>query len=146
MIAAAPEAVPYGGQFLVWSPQASEIGSVVMMRLSSATHWVNMDQRYVPLDFFHPSEEPGLLVVSAPEQAGVAPPGYYMLFILNAQQVPSVAHMIRLGQPSNIPGDLDDDGTVGITDLLMLLSAWGPCPGPPPPGLPISRPGRGSPP
>ncbi len=130
-IAVAPEAVPFGGQFPVWSPQASEIGSVVMMRLSSATHWVNMDQRYVPLDFFHPSEEPGLLVVSAPEQAGVAPPGYYMLFILNAQQVPSVAHMIRLQQQPSIPGDLDDDGTVGITDLLMLLSAWGLCPDPP---------------
>ncbi len=27
-----------------------------------------------------------------------------------------------------IPGDLDDDGTVGIIDLLLLLDAWGPCP------------------
>lgn len=23
------------------------------------------------------------------------------------------------------PADLDDDGSVGITDLLMLLAAWG---------------------
>ncbi len=23
--------------------------------------------------------------------------------------------------------DFDDDGFVGITDLLMLLAAWGPC-------------------
>ncbi len=29
------------------------------------------------------------------------------------------------------PGDLDGDGTVGILDLLILLSAWGPCPDPP---------------
>ena len=28
-------------------------------------------------------------------------------------------------------GDLDGDGAVGITDLLALLSAWGPCPDPP---------------
>ena len=27
-----------------------------------------------------------------------------------------------------IPGDLDDDGSVGIVDLLLLLAAWGPCP------------------
>ncbi len=27
-----------------------------------------------------------------------------------------------------IPGDLDDDGSVGIIDLLLLLGAWGPCP------------------
>jgi hypothetical protein len=31
------------------------------------------------------------------------------------------------------PGDLDGDGTVGITDFLMLLGAWGPCPEPCPP-------------
>ena len=28
-------------------------------------------------------------------------------------------------------GDLDGDGQVGITDFLMLLAAWGPCPDPP---------------
>ncbi len=27
-----------------------------------------------------------------------------------------------------IPGDLDDDGSVGVVDLLLLLGAWGPCP------------------
>jgi DNA-binding beta-propeller fold protein YncE len=32
-----------------------------------------------------------------------------------------------------LPGDLDGDGAVGITDLLMLLAAWGPCPAPCPP-------------
>ena len=30
-----------------------------------------------------------------------------------------------------IPGDLDGDGSVGIFDLLILLSDWGPCPDPP---------------
>jgi hypothetical protein len=39
------------------------------------------------------------------------------------------------GGPATIivvaPGDLDVDGLVGITDLLLLLAAWGPCPGPP---------------
>ena len=29
------------------------------------------------------------------------------------------------------PADLDGDGTVGITDFLLLLQAWGPCPGAP---------------
>ncbi len=32
-----------------------------------------------------------------------------------------------------IPGDLDGDGLVGITDFLLLLAAWGPCPEPCPP-------------
>ena len=30
--------------------------------------------------------------------------------------------------PDPCPADIDDDGTVGITDLLALLAAWGPCP------------------
>ena len=29
----------------------------------------------------------------------------------------------------SVVGDLDGDGTVGILDLLALLSAWGPCEG-----------------
>ena len=29
------------------------------------------------------------------------------------------------------PWDLDGDGVVGILDLLILLSSWGPCPDPP---------------
>ncbi|MHC4305750.1 MAG: hypothetical protein ACYTFF_16600 [Planctomycetota bacterium] len=32
---------------------------------------------------------------------------------------------------SSIPGDLDGDGSVGATDLLILLATWGPCPAPP---------------
>jgi hypothetical protein len=34
---------------------------------------------------------------------------------------------------AGILGDLDGDGVVGITDLLLLLAAWGPCPDPCPP-------------
>ena len=32
-----------------------------------------------------------------------------------------------------IPGDLDDDGIVGIADFLMLLGLWGDCPDSRPP-------------
>ena len=34
-------------------------------------------------------------------------------------------------ESSSCPGDLDGDGTVGITDFLALLAAWGPNPGHP---------------
>jgi hypothetical protein len=33
----------------------------------------------------------------------------------------------------DVPGDLDGDGIVGITDFLTLLARWGPCPDPCPP-------------
>lgn len=32
------------------------------------------------------------------------------------------------GQDPSIPGDLDGDGQVGASDLLILLANWGPCP------------------
>ncbi len=35
-----------------------------------------------------------------------------------------------ISTPNNV-GDVDGDGSVGITDLLALLAAWGPCPVPP---------------
>jgi len=36
---------------------------------------------------------------------------------------------IALDPVADIPGDLDGDGTVGVDDLLILLSVWGPCSG-----------------
>jgi subtilisin family serine protease len=38
--------------------------------------------------------------------------------------------------PPPVFGDLDGDGEVGIADLLLLLAAWGDCPGPCPPSCP----------
>jgi len=35
--------------------------------------------------------------------------------------------------PRGRRGDLDGDGSVGITDFLLLLADWGPCPDPPEP-------------
>ena len=32
-------------------------------------------------------------------------------------------------EPNNCPQDVDGDGSVGITDLLSLIDAWGPCSG-----------------
>jgi hypothetical protein len=40
---------------------------------------------------------------------------------------------IAAWQPTQTPGDLDGDGLVSTGDLLILLSAWGPCPKPCPP-------------
>ena len=53
------------------------------------------------------------------------PPPLIWHVIQDAQTV-----KLRIGP---IPGDLDGDGSVAITDLLMLVAAWGPCPDPPDP-------------
>jgi PKD repeat protein len=83
----------YGVPFQVVTPDAAQIGSVVLVRPGAATHAFDMDQRLVGLSF---TAGNGVLNVTAPPNGNIAPPGYYMLFVLNAAGVPSVARFVRL--------------------------------------------------
>jgi hypothetical protein len=93
-IAGAPAAVAYGQAFLVKSPQAATIAKVTWIRLSSVTHAFNMDQRFLSLPFVQVSN--GVLV-TAPADGNLSPPGYYLLFVLNGAGVPSLARIVRIG-------------------------------------------------
>ena len=92
-ISAAPNTLDYQQLFTVNSPQAATIQKISLVRLSSVTHSVNMEQRFIPLSF---SSGSGQLTVTAPANANIAPPGYYMLFIIDNEGVPSLAKMIQL--------------------------------------------------
>jgi hypothetical protein len=35
----------------------------------------------------------------------------------------------RVARPDTEPADFNGDGAVGVEDFLLLLAAWGPCPG-----------------
>ena len=88
-----PGTVGYGATFQVQTPDAAGIGSVVLVRPGAATHAFDMEQRLVGLSYTVGS---GVLNVTAPPNGNIAPPGYYMLFVLNAAGVPSVARFVRL--------------------------------------------------
>jgi hypothetical protein len=94
-IGRAPASVLYGATFAVDTPDSESITSVALIRQSSLTHQINSDQRFVGL--LIDDREPGRLLVRAPPPGGVAPPGYYMLFLVNGAGVPSVASWIRIG-------------------------------------------------
>ena len=64
----------------------------MLVRLSSVTHAFDMNQRGNVLRFTAGS---GSLSVTAPANNKLAPPGHYMLFIVNARGVPSVGKVIR---------------------------------------------------
>jgi len=93
-INSAPDAVAYGATFQVSSPDAASISSVVLIKSGSVTHAFNFNQRFIPAAF---SAGSGSLTVTAPGDPNVAPPGHYLLFILNAQGVPSVARIVHVG-------------------------------------------------
>ena len=60
------------------------------------THSNHFDQRYVDLSF---TTGNGVLNATAPASGNEAPPGWYMLFILNSAGVPSVASWVHVGGP-----------------------------------------------
>jgi len=102
--------VGYGSSFQVQTPSPSSIASVVLMKLSSTTHAFNMDQRLVGLNFTIGSGPlTGSLVVTGPPNGNIAPPGYYMLFLLNGSGVPSIAQFIQV---SATPTDTPPKGTI----------------------------------
>ena len=96
-ITSAPANVTYGQPFFVGTPDTANVTKVTMLRLSSTTHAFNINQRISQLSF---SVGTGGLNVTAPANAVAAPPGHYLLFLLNGSGVPSVASIVQLGGPA----------------------------------------------
>ncbi|KAI9845578.1 MAG: hypothetical protein M1837_004675 [Sclerophora amabilis] len=71
----------------------SAVTSFSLIRGSSSTHTVNTDQRRIPLT---PTASGLTYTVTVPADAGVALPGYWMLFAINSAGVPSVARSITI--------------------------------------------------
>jgi Domain of unknown function (DUF1929)/Bacterial Ig domain/Galactose oxidase, central domain len=93
-ITSAPASATYGSTMTVQTPAAAAITSVSLVSLGSDSHTLDFDQHFVPLTF---TAGGGALTVDTPAAANLAPPGYYMLFVLNGSGVPSTASMVRLG-------------------------------------------------
>jgi galactose oxidase len=93
LISSAPSITFYGQSFTVGTPDPASIAKVAWVRLGSVTHAFDQNQRYVPLAF---TPRGSGVVVTAPASRNVAPPGHYMLFLLNTDGVPSVAKIQRV--------------------------------------------------
>ena len=96
-ITAAPTAVDHGQTFFVETPDAASIMEVTWIPFTSVTHTNSMGQRINRLGF---EQTTGGLNVTVPSNPNVAPPGYYMLFILNSDGVPAKAWILRLNIPA----------------------------------------------
>ncbi|MBV8674325.1 MAG: DUF1929 domain-containing protein [Acidobacteriaceae bacterium] len=92
-ITSAPSSVKYGQVFFVATPDAVSISQVTLIRLGSVTHSFDQNQRLNHLQFAQAS---GGLNITAPASGNLAPPGHYMLFLVNSNGVPSVARIIQI--------------------------------------------------
>jgi hypothetical protein len=88
-------AVAYGATFTVVTPDPNGVDSVVLMRPCAVTHHTDAGQRYVKLPIT--GRTAAHVSVQAPANGHLAPPGFYMLFIVKANGVPSEAAWTQLG-------------------------------------------------
>jgi hypothetical protein len=123
-ISSVPSTIQYGSNFTVSTQDASSIQKVALVRTPSVTHAFDENQRYIPLNFTQGS---GQLTVQAPANGNTAPPGYYMLFVLNGNGVPSVASFVRFPAPyedvqaPSVPANLTASGSTASVSL-----SWSP--------------------
>jgi Galactose oxidase-like, Early set domain/Bacterial Ig domain len=92
-IDAAPASTTYGAAMAIATGDPTSIRKVALIRLGAVTHSNNMEQRYIPLSF---TVETTSITATAPANANIAPPGPYMLFIIDANGVPSIARMVSV--------------------------------------------------
>jgi len=97
LINPAPTELDYQQVFKVTyalSNEGAAIRSVVLVRPGAVTHSVNFEQRLVRLHFVVASSNG--LHITAPWDPAIAPPGWYMLFLVDGNGVPSEAAWVRL--------------------------------------------------
>jgi hypothetical protein len=123
-IQSAPSQLALGSMAEIETTAAADIASVSLVRLGSVTHTLDMDQRFLDLEFTAQADR---LTVAVPGDANVVPPGYYMLFILNSTGVPSTAAIVRVPAPQEdvvaptAPQNLQ--AAAGTTSATLT---WGP--------------------
>jgi hypothetical protein len=66
---------------------------VTLVRLSSVTHAFDQSQRFLELTLRRAA---GGLTATAPSSSSLAPPGPYLLFLLNSAGVPSLARTLLI--------------------------------------------------
>lgn len=93
-ILASPTVVRYGSDFVITTTNTADITNVNIIKLGSVTHTFNMTQRISRLAFTRTSGS--TLRLRAPSNPNAAPPGHWMLFVLNKAGVPCVAPVIQL--------------------------------------------------
>ena len=113
-VSGAPAAINYGAQFTVTVDR--EIERVALMRCGTITHGFDSDQRYVGCVF---TQEGDTLTITAPPNGNVAPPGPYMLWVVDGNDRPcAVAPFVRLSSQQLLL--YTDRSTFSVHEIAVL--------------------------
>ncbi|HKE90007.1 MAG TPA: Ig-like domain-containing protein, partial [Gemmatimonadales bacterium] len=83
----------YGQTLTALTTDAASITKVTLIRFGSVTHAFDEGQRLITLSF---SQVSGGISVTLPSSRNIAPPGPYMLFLVNGSGVPAVGRIMIL--------------------------------------------------
>ena len=98
-IDSAPDALDIGQSFTM-NVTASRVSRVTLVKTGAVTHSFNMDQRFLELPFTGTKNK---LSVLAPQRASDATPGYYLLFAIDGNGVPSIGKIVKVNiQPDSL--------------------------------------------
>jgi hypothetical protein len=99
VISSAPDLVHHGQSFTIESPDAASIVKVVLVRPMAVTHQTDSEQKVIEMPYIHDHANPTRLTLTAPHGGhphSLAQQGYYMMFAISNNGVPSVAKWIYL--------------------------------------------------
>jgi galactose oxidase len=125
-VTAAPDVVELGDTIFVETPDGADVANALMVVPGSVTHAQNWTQRINYLDVV---ETAGGVNLTLPESGNHAPPGYYMLFLVNSAGVPSMAEWMRVGLRTMQPDNADFNGDLAVDGadfLVWQLNLGGP--------------------
>ena len=94
------------------TPDAARVAQVTLIRLGSVTHAFDQNQRFRSLAF---TQVAGGVKATLPANNRDAPPGHYMLFLVDGDGVPSAARIVQFNEPIAVIGGC------GIGPELALL-------------------------
>jgi hypothetical protein len=89
-----PLSVSYGGSMTVTTTNPTAITKATWIRISAVTHSFNMNERMNYLSIT--GRGTGTITLQAPANGNLAPPGHYILFLVNSSGVPSVGRIVRI--------------------------------------------------
>ena len=118
-ITEAPETVAFGETFFVATPN-DNLERAMMIVPSTTTHAQNWSQRAIRLSV---TDVEGGVMLTMPTDSHQAPPGNYMLFLVDDTGVPSVSSLVRA--EFGLDGDFNGDGTVDAADFTVFRDFLG---------------------
>jgi len=102
---------------------SDDITAFTMVRLVALTHHHTADQRFIPL--VHQKTGAGNYSVTMPSNPNVLIPGYYWMFALNDQGVPSTGHTVKINvtEPS-YPNAPPIDAADALVSYEYFEGSW----------------------